>query len=265
MQVPKNLGCLVKMLFGFCVLLVMGYCALIALSPKARKWATSKEGPTPFAAVNQILAIPAQAIGKTKDVVAASDARVGVLNGVISEEDAKAKKGAAAAGQPVVDPFATPAAAPGPGAAAPAATPAEDQSISRAALLAMQEQAATANGDETAAPTPPVPPPALVREEPKPTEAPAPAEVKLSGGITIANASLAHGPPAGPRFFFWVVGLNVSGVFQSSPHRILLNNRLVYEGDKVNDLLGIVFDRIDVDRKLIMFRDPSGALVTRSY
>ena len=120
---PRHLGCLVKMIFGFGVLLLMGYFALIALNPKAREWATKgakdgSGGPTPFNTVNQILAIPAQAIGKTKDVVAAGDARVGVLDGVIAEEEGKKKKKGAAATHVVTDPFATSPAPAGPGVSA---------------------------------------------------------------------------------------------------------------------------------------------------
>src|SRR5258708_7669752 len=66
----KNLGGLIKLLFGLTVLLGMGYFALMALNPKARAWATKgpkdgSGGPTPFKLVNQVLAIPAQALGKT--------------------------------------------------------------------------------------------------------------------------------------------------------------------------------------------------------
>src|SRR3954464_14148417 len=53
--IPAYAGCLVKMVFGFVVLLIMGYCALVALNPKARQWATQggkdgSGGPTPFKA-----------------------------------------------------------------------------------------------------------------------------------------------------------------------------------------------------------------------
>src|SRR3954468_20856419 len=75
----RNLGCLFKLIVGFAVLICMGYFALVALNPKARKWALqgtkagpngappTGKGPTPFKFVNQVLAIPAQALGKTDD------------------------------------------------------------------------------------------------------------------------------------------------------------------------------------------------------
>ena len=262
--IPKYLGCLVKMCFGFAVLLLMGYFALIALNPKAREWATKgakdgSGGPTPFKAMNQILAIPAQAIGKTKDVVAAGDARVGMLDGVIAEEEGKRKKSAAA--RPVVDPFAAPAATPGVSAARAAAAagvgadahPA-GQGVSAAALLALQEQQAA--GENTNAP------PVVVAPPPEPA---APAQVKLAGGIIISSASPAGGPVVRASFFYWIVNQSISGVFQSPPHRIMLDKRLVYEGQEINAALGITFDHLELANKLIVFRDRNGAIVTRSY
>jgi len=264
----KNLGCLFKMCFALAVALVGGYCALVALNPKAQKWATQgakdgSGGPTPFNAVNQILAIPAQAIGKTKDVVAAGDARAGVLDGVIADSEGKNKKpagggGAALFAEPVVDPFAsTPAgdkpkisAARAAAAAGVDAKPA-DQGVSRAALLAMSDKLPGVPAG------PPVPA--------APAEPAAPPEVKLAGGIVIATASPAGGPVVRASFLYWVVGQNISGVFQSSPHRIMLNGHLAYEGQEVNAALGITFDHLELTKKLIVFRDKAGALVTRSY
>jgi hypothetical protein len=265
--VPKYLGCLVKMCFGFAVLLLGGYFALIALNPKAREWATqgAKDGtggPTPFKAMNQILALPAQAIGKTKDVVAAGDARVGLLDGVIADEEGKKKK--AAASRPVVDLFAGQPAAPAtPGVSAARAAAAAgvgadanpaDQGVSAAALLAMQEKQAALDNANTA--------PVVVAPPPEPA---APAQVKLAGGIVISSASPAGGPVVHASFFYWVVNQSISGVFQSPPHRIMLDRRLVYEGQEINAALGITFDHLELANKLIVFRDKTGALVTRSY
>jgi len=269
----KNLGCLFKLLFGFVVLIVLGYCALVALNPKARKWATQgakdgSGGPTPFKIMNQVLAIPAQAIGKTKDVVAASDARTGMLDGVIADEEAKKKKAGATAAAPVppvVDPFAPPDAAAKPGVSAARAAGAASVSgdaaaanpgVSSSALLAMAEKPddAAETGDQ--APTP-------INTTPR--DPPAPPEMKLAGGIIVSSASPAGGPVVHASFFYWVVNVNISGAFQSPPHRVMLDKRLVYEGQEVNAALGITFDHLDLANKLIVFRDKSGALVTRSY
>jgi hypothetical protein len=269
--IPRHLGCLVKMIFGFAVLLLMGYFALIALNPKAREWATQgakdgSGGPTPFNAVNQILAIPAQAIGKTKDVVAAGDARAGVLDGVIAEEEGKKKKQGAAA-HVVTDPFASSPAAPAAGVSkARAAAAADitagtggaaDQGVSRSALLAMHEKLGELPDAPDASPAPPVAAP--------PPDPAAPAQVKLAGGIIISSASPADGPVVRSSFFFWIVKQNITGVFQSPPHRLMLNGQLVYEGDTISRALGITFDHLDPAKKVIVFRDQTGAMVTRSY
>ena len=268
--IPRHLGCLVKMIFGFTLLLLMGYFALIALNPKAREWATQgakdgSGGPTPFKSMNQILAIPAQAIGKTKDVVAAGDARVGVLDGVIAEEEGKKKKQGAAA-HVVTDPFAASPAPAGAGvskaraaAAADTAAGSAEQGVSRSALLAMHEKLGDLPdpADPASQPDPVAPAP--------PPDPPAPAHVKLAGGIVIASASPADGPVVRTSFFFWIVKQNITGVFQSPPHRLMLNGQLVYEGDVINRALGITFDHLDAAHKVIVFRDNTGALVTRSY
>lgn len=266
--IPPYAGCLVKMIFGFVVLLIMGYCALVALNPKAQKWATQgakdgSGGPTPFKAMNQILAIPAQAIGKTKDVVAKSDARVGVLDNVIAtdEKAAKARKEA----KPLTDPFGSSGAATGPGhSAARAAGAAEDNAggdiegkISREALLAKAARDTAEEAKPKAAP---------VRAAPAtPPPPPGPAELKLPGGIVLTNCSPAGTAPASAPFMYWVAGLNISGVSNSSPARFLMNNKLVREGDEVNKQLSIFFDHLEAPAKLIYFRDKDGAMVSRSY
>lgn len=267
-KIPPYAGCLVKMIFGFVVLIIMGYCALVALNPKAQKWATQgakdgSGGPTPFKAMNQILAIPAQAIGKTKDVVAKSDARVGVLDNVIATDEKAAK--ARQEAKPLTDPFGSSGPAKGPGqSAARAAGAAEDNAggdiegkISREALLA---KAARDTAEESKPKTAPVR--AAATTPPPP---PGPAELKLPGGIVLTNSSPVGVAPASAPFMYWVAGLNISGVSNSSPARFLMNNKLVREGDEVNKQLSVFFDHLDGTAKLIYFRDKDGAVVTRSY
>jgi len=266
MTIPTNLGCLVKMVFGFAVLLLLGYCALMALSPQAREWATKGGGPTPFKTLNQILAIPAQAIGKTTDMVVANDKRVGQLDGLIAEEEAKNRKSGGS--RPVVDPLASPA--PQTGKAGSARTVAESTdrappSVSSAPLLALAEKnAASASGLEpqTSRLTPQTSTPRPTPQAPAPDS---PEQIKLAGDIIIAHASPAGAPRAPAAFFFWIVNLNISGITQGKPARLLLNNRLAYEGDEVNRTLGVIFAQLDPANKLLIFRDQSGAIVTRSY
>ena len=271
----RNLGCLIKMVFALTVVLGMGYFALLALNPKARQWALqgtkpgpggappTGQGPTPFKVVNQILAIPAQALGKTDDVVKANNARVGQLDGLIAEEEGKAKGGKPGhAFAPVTDPFASPAPPAGKAGSARAVAAAEStegspSSLSSAAILALAEKHAAPN----TAPLPAAPRPAIVIA-PAPDS---PDQMKLAGDITIARASPANSPRASAAFFYWVVKLNVGGVTMGKPARVLINNRLTYEGDEINRTLGIVFVELDPANKLLIFRDQTGATVTRSY
>lgn len=271
----RNVGCLIKLIAGFTVLICMGYFALVALNPKARQWAlqgskpgpggapATGKGPTPFKALNQILAIPALAMGKTDDVVKANNARVGQLDRLVAEEEARTKGGNAASGsRPVIDPFANPSPVGGtshPDKSTADSSASSPQAVSSAAMIAADSSAAPAQPPEAKA----SPPGASAKGgDPGPQT---PDEMKLPGDIVIAHASAAGTPRASAAFFFWVVKLNVSGITQSKPARVLLNSRLTYEGDEVHRPLGIVFTQLDPANKLLIFKDATGATVTRSY
>lgn len=306
-QMIKNLGCIFKMLFGFTVLLILGYVMLMALNPKARQWALQGSkpgapgasgfpgaaggsshgfagtgigggaGPTPFKAVNQILAIPAQALGKTDDVVKANNARVGQLDGLVAEDEAKTK-GSGGTSRGAVNPFASAidaatkagaaAGKPGaPGAAGAKAgvpgappTPEEERAAQAARMLALQEKLANlpTNPDGT-----PIEKPDAVRPTAyQVTEPDVLAPVTLPGGTVIRSASPAGTPNPTRPFFYWVVNANLSAI---NPPRMLLNGRLIHEGQEVNIALNITFVRFDEANKQLVFRDKTGAIVTRSY
>ena len=92
--------------------------------------------------------------------------------------------------------------------------------------------------------------------------------MKLPGDIVIAQASPAGAPRASAQFFYSIVKLTISGITQGNqgkPARALINNRLAYEGDEINRSLGITFVQLDAANKLLVFKDSSGATVTRSY
>jgi hypothetical protein len=194
-------------------------------------------------------------VGKTKEVVAANDARVGTLDHVVAD----GKQPVAASTRPLTDPFGKPdPEAPGAArAAAAAGKEDEDGRISREALLAMAEKDTQNPVTPATAPVRPVP-----TEAPPP---PGPAALKLAGGVEVINQSQDNSAPASAPFMYWVASLTVSGVSNSSPARFLMNGRLVREGEEVNKQLAIAFDRVDSAAKLIYFRDKNGAVVTRSY
>ena len=66
-------------------------------------------------------------------------------------------------------------------------------------------------------------------------------------------------------FRTFIANAKISGVFQGTPARVMFNGRLARAGDTVEPTLGITFDGLDPDRKLILFKDKSGAVVTRRY
>lgn len=292
----KNLGCIFKMLFGFTVLLVLGYVMLMALNPKARQWALQgtpqgsafsgasgspggagddgAPGPTPFKTVNQILALPAQALAKTDDVVQANNARVGMLDGVIADEEAAAQAGRAGPNNPFLalaqGADASPGAKSAPGAKAgpgggrtaqTAATEDEAADAGRAAqaarLMALQEKTQASGQTDSGAKADAVRSTALATQE-----TPLLDPIALPGGIIIQAASPEGAPPPSRTFLYWIVGLNISGI---NPPRLLINGRLVHEQQEVHLVHGITFDRFDPARRLLYFRDQTGAVVTRSY
>lgn len=226
----RNVGCLLKLTVGFTVLICMGYFALVALNPKARQWArqgtkpgpggapATGRGPTPFKIINQVLAIPAQAMGKTDDVVKANNARVGQLDSVIAEEEGKKKGGKGS--RSVADPFASPAAATPDKKDATTTAEATDsgpQAVSAAALLALAEKRAAtiapAPADASAAPTEAKASPSVASAKEGPDQ------MKLAGDIVIAQASPAGAPRASAAFFYSIVKLNVGGITQGRPAR----------------------------------------------
>ena len=99
--------------------------------------------------------------------------------------------------------------------------------------------------------------------------APAKAAVQTSSaiapGISATNDSIESAGEATPAFRSFVANAKVSGVFQGSPPRVMFNNRLTRAGDTVDAALGITFDSIDPARKLLLFKDKSGATGTRRY
>jgi hypothetical protein len=78
-------------------------------------------------------------------------------------------------------------------------------------------------------------------------------------------------PPAPPApapsdaFTRFVTDMRISGVFQGEPPRALVNGRTVRAGETIDLGLGIVFVGIDADRRLILMREPSGALAAKKY
>lgn len=70
---------------------------------------------------------------------------------------------------------------------------------------------------------------------------------------------------ASPAFKTFVTNARINGVFQGDPPRALINGRTVRPGDILDTALGVLFERIDANRKLIFFKDQSGAVLAKKY
>jgi hypothetical protein len=139
----------------------------------------------------------------------------------------------------------------------------------------------------------PEPVEAPVASRPKPAAPPAPAQtpsappvtaetVKTAASVAAApspaqpapvnEASSPASPPPPPpppqpsaRFTRYADGLRVSGVFQGSPARALVDGRIVREGDVIETNLGIRFVAVDLASKHLVLQDASGAMVRVKY
>ena len=80
-----------------------------------------------------------------------------------------------------------------------------------------------------------------------------------------ATTQIEAAPEASPVFLAWVVNIKVNGVFQGSPARAMINGRLTRTGEVVDGNLGITFESVEADKKQLIFKDRSGATVTRKY
>jgi len=90
------------------------------------------------------------------------------------------------------------------------------------------------------------------------------AMTSLSPGVT-ATMEIATAEAASPAFRSFAANARVGGVFQGNPPRAFINGRTVRAGDTVDSGLGIVFDGIDAEKKILIFKDRSGAVVVRKY
>ena len=121
--------------------------------------------------------------------------------------------------------------------------------------------------DKRALDTPP--PASLTAPVPKALAPAAPERVtstsQLAPGVTVTTTvSDVAGVASGP-FREWVANARISGVFQGTPARALINGRMVRAGQIVDDALGIMFDGVDPVGESLVFRDKTGATVVRKF
>jgi hypothetical protein len=136
-------------------------------------------------------------------------------------------------------------------AAKAAADAAKEQAAATAKIRADKEKADAAASQAPLTPTPE-------------TES-VMAQSSITTDVKVNNTHLDAAPAASPAFRTFVAGASIGGVFQGTPSRALINGTIVREGQSVEGVLGITFDRIDSVKKIIYFKDSTGAEVSKSY
>lgn len=217
----------------------------------------------PKSGIGQLLAMPGQVVNQTKGVVGKNNARVGVLDGVIANPQGVVEKGPgrnSRAGQ-----------AGAGGASAPPPPPqrtgvnSQDTAALEESLINFSLAQAAVDANGTTSPDLPKPADSAA----KPAVAAPPVDltkkIQLGGGITITSPGVAGTITAGEPFLTWVMGVKISGTFPGTPPRVMLNDRLIRGGDPAHARLKITFESLDLENRLIIFRDATGATVSRSY
>ncbi len=81
----------------------------------------------------------------------------------------------------------------------------------------------------------------------------------------VANQPTEPVVPPSEAFRLFVVNLRVNGVFQGENPRAMLNGRMYLVGAEVDVKLAITLHKIDPEAKQLIFRDDTGAILSRRY
>jgi hypothetical protein len=85
-------------------------------------------------------------------------------------------------------------------------------------------------------------------------------------GVTATTTdSEAAAATASTAFRTFIADAKIDGVFQGHPPKVLVNSRVIREGETVDIGLGIILDRVDVGNKILYFKDKSGSSVSKRY
>jgi hypothetical protein len=118
-----------------------------------------------------------------------------------------------------------------------------------------------ADKDVAAAQTAPTPVPTTDSSETQSVMA----QSNIDSDVKVNDTHIDTSAAASPEFRNFVANANIGGVFQGTPARALINGRIVREGQVLDSVLGISFDRIDANKKVIYFKDATGAVVSKDY
>ena len=91
------------------------------------------------------------------------------------------------------------------------------------------------------------------------------ATIELAPGVTATTELVKAVRAASTEFRAFVATARINGVYQGTPPRAFINGRMVRTGEVVDSSLEITFDSVDLDTKSIVFKDASGATVSRRY
>jgi hypothetical protein len=91
------------------------------------------------------------------------------------------------------------------------------------------------------------------------------ASFELAPGVTATTEAVKAVRNASADFRAFVASARITGVYQGTPARAFINGRMVRTGEVVDSSLEITFDSVDADTKNIIFKDASGATVSRRY
>lgn len=125
---------------------------------------------------------------------------------------------------------------------------------------------AAAVGEDLPAKTFGVPPAAPIKPATPPPKAPATTTsvTTVAPGLA-ATMPVEAAPEASPEFRAFVTNARISGIFQGNPARAVINGKLSRAGEVVDSGLGITFEGLDAGRKSLVFKDRSGATVSRRF
>ncbi|MBC7368784.1 MAG: hypothetical protein H7343_18570 [Undibacterium sp.] len=88
--------------------------------------------------------------------------------------------------------------------------------------------------------------------------------MSVAPGIT-ATTEIQASAEASPAFRSFVADAKVSGVYQGVPPRAFINGRLIRVGQLVEEGLSISFIGIDAENRQLLFKDRTGAFVSKRY
>jgi hypothetical protein len=74
-------------------------------------------------------------------------------------------------------------------------------------------------------------------------------------------------PVMTPAFRLWLEGVRINGVSATAgvAPRVIINGRLVRPGDTIDSAEAITFDSLDVERRMVMFRNRAGMVAGKPY